>query len=156
MEHICGDLEAGIDGGIHVVRLLCQKHAQEEDWEFLEIDALNAFNEEKHTAMMWVVKFEWTSGVRFALNCYLHWAMLVIRAGDKTGHFLFSMEGMTQGDPLAMVAYGLGILLIICELQKSHPGVTKPWYADDSGAGSTFEGIWRNLDVLMVRGSPQV
>ena len=35
----------GVEGGIHAVRLLWQKHAQEEDWGFLLIDTRNAFNE---------------------------------------------------------------------------------------------------------------
>ena len=62
----------------------------------------------------------------------------MIRASDGTSHFLFSKEGVTQGDPLVMVAYGLVILPIIRELRKSHPGVTRPWYADDSGTDGTL------------------
>ena len=50
--------------------------------------------------------------------------MLVIRAGDGTGHFLFSKEEVIQVDPLVMVAYGLVILPLIRELQQVHPGVT--------------------------------
>ena len=57
------------------------------------------------------------------------------------GHFLHSKEGVTQGDPLAMIAYGLGILPLIWVLQTLHPGVTQPWCADDAGAGGNFSGI---------------
>ena len=59
--------------------------------------------------MLWAVRHEWTIGVRFTFKCYRHWATLVITAGDGMGHFLFSKEEVTQGDPLAMVEYGLGI-----------------------------------------------
>ena len=52
MEQLCGGLEAGIEGGIHAVRILWQQHPQEEDWGFLLIDARNVFNEENRTAMM--------------------------------------------------------------------------------------------------------
>ena len=62
----------------------------------------------------------------------------MIRAGDETGNLLYSKEGLTQGNPLLMVAYGLGILLLIQELQKDHPRVTQPWYADDAGSGGNF------------------
>ena len=62
---------------------------------------------------------------------------------------------MNQGYPLSIAAYGLGILPIIREFQKSHPGVTQPWYTDDAGAGGTFKGIRRHLDDLMSRAPPQ-
>ena len=40
------------------MRILCQQHAQEEDWGFLLITALNEFNEEKCTAMLWALRHE--------------------------------------------------------------------------------------------------
>ena len=69
-------------------------------------------------------------GAQFSFNCCHHWATLVIRTGDGAGHFLYSKEEVTQGDPLAMVEYGLGILPLIYELRTDHPSVTQPWYAD--------------------------
>ena len=38
--------------GIHAVRLLWQHQAQEEDWGFLLIDALNELNDKNRTAML--------------------------------------------------------------------------------------------------------
>ena len=88
--------------------------------------------------MLWTVRHKWPSGARFSFNYYRHSATLVIRAGYGTGHFLYSKEVVTQGDPLAMVAYGMGTLPLIRELRKAHPGVTHPWYADDADVGGTF------------------
>ena len=51
---------------------------------------------------------------------------------------MHSKEGVTQGDPLAMIAYGIGVLPLIRKLRESHPCVTQPWYDDDAGAGGTF------------------
>ena len=48
-EQLLGGLEAGIEGLIHMVRLLWQKNAQEEDLWFLLIDTRNAFNYENRT-----------------------------------------------------------------------------------------------------------
>ena len=62
---------------------------------------------------------------------------MVIRASEGIGHFLFSKEGVTHGYPLKMVAYVMGILPLIHEMQQSHPGVAHPWYANDAGAGGT-------------------
>ena len=113
------------------------------------------FDEESSTAMLWKVRFEWHSGARFIFNCYRHWATLVIRSVDGTGQLIFSTEGVTQGYPMAMVAYGMRILPLIRELRESHPGINQPWYVDDAGEGVNIEGIQRHLDDLMVRGTPR-
>ena len=67
------------------------------------------------------------------------------------GHFLHSKEGATQGDPIAMITYGMGTPPLIRDLQTAYPGINQPWYADDSEAGGTFDVIRRHLDDLMVR-----
>ena len=100
------------------------------------------------------MQHKWPSGARFALNCYLHWATLVIRAGDRTGHLLYSKEGVTQGYSLEIVSYGLGILNLVRELRIDHLSTTQPWYADDAWAGGTFEGIRHHLDKMIVQGPP--
>ena len=133
---LAGGLEAGIEGAIHVMRVLWEDHKKEEDWGFLLIDACNAFNEENRTAMLWAVRNEWPSGAQFTFNCYRHWAMLVVRdIGDGSCHFLHSKYGVTQGDPLAMITYGIGVLPLIQELRDAHSRVTQLWYADYAGAG---------------------
>ena len=61
--------------------------------------------------MFWAVRHEWPSGVQFMFNCYRHWSTLVVQEkGDRSGHLLHSKKGVTQGDPLAMIAYGISIL----------------------------------------------
>jgi hypothetical protein len=104
---------------------------------FLLVDAANAFNELNRTAMLWTIRHEWPSGARFASNCYRHWATLVIRGKGGTVVLIFSKEGVTQGDPLSMFGYGIGILPLICKLTLEFPAVKQPWYyADDAGAGA--------------------
>ena len=84
----------------------------------------NAFNEENFTVMLQAVKHEWSSDARFAFNCYRHWATLMIRVGDKTGHFLHSKEGVTHGYTLSIIPYGLGIIYLIQDLRIAYPRVT--------------------------------
>ena len=108
------------------MRLLWQQHAHEEDWAFLLIDTRNALNEYNHTAMLRAVLHKGPSSVRFTFNCHRHWDALVIRAGDTTGHFLHIKKGVTQGDPLAMISYGLGILPLIRDLRAAQPRFTQP------------------------------
>ena len=63
------------------------------------------------------VRHEWPSGAQFNFNCYRHWATLVV--GDTeggSGHFLHSKEVLTQGEPLVMITYVIGVLPLIREL----------------------------------------
>ena len=72
--------------------------------------------------MIWAVRHEFPSGAQFTFHYYRHWAILMVRDnGDESGHFLHSKEGVTQGDPLAMITYDIGFLPLIRELQDSHP-----------------------------------
>ena len=60
--------------------------------------------------MLWAVWNEWPSSAQFTFKCYCHWSTLVIQdMRDGTGQFLHSKEGVTQGDPLVMIAYGIGV-----------------------------------------------
>ena len=92
-------------------------------------------------------------GAQFTFNCYRHWATLVVRnTSDGSGHLLHSKDGVTQGDPLAMIAYGIGILPLIRYLRRYHPCVTQAWYADDAGAGGGFGDIMDHFRDLQLRG----
>ena len=51
-----------------------------------------------------------------------------------------------------MIAYDIGVLPLIRELRNAHPRVTHPWYADDTGAGGTFQQIMELFRDLQARG----
>ena len=57
-----------------------------------------------------------------------------------------STEGTTQGDPLAMAMYGIGIIPLIEFLQKLN--VTQKWYADDGSAAGDLKSLREILDNL--------
>jgi hypothetical protein len=142
IDQLCAGLEAGIEGGIHAINQLWREFAGHEDWGFLLVDAKNAFNELNRIVMLWTIWHEWPSCAKFAFNCYRHFVVLVIRSQDgKSTAFIFSKEGVTQGDALAMAAYGVGLLPLIRRLKKEFPNVKQPWYADDAGAGGSFQDL---------------
>ena len=78
--------------------------------------------------------------------------MLVICNLGGMGNFLHRKQGVTQGDPLSMILYGIGILPLIRKIREEHPLVTKTWYANDAGARGSFGDILRQLEDLMERG----
>ncbi len=87
----------------------------------LLVDAMNGFNELGRRAMLWTVRHRWAAGARFAFNCYRHSAQLILRRKGQTGYTLLSREGVTQGDPLSMVLYGLALLPLAATLRQAHP-----------------------------------
>ena len=77
---------------------------------------------------------------------------MVRNTEDESGHFLHSKEGVTKGESLTMIAYGIGVLLLIRDLRRDHPHVTQPWYADDAGAGGSFEAVMSHFRDLQLKG----
>ena len=77
---------------------------------------------------------------------------MVRNTEDGSGHFLHSKEGVTQGGPLAMIAYGIGVLPLIRVLRRDHPQVMQPWYTADAGAGGNFEAVMAHFRDLQLKG----
>ena len=88
----------------------------------------NGFNEINRIGMLWKVLHLWLSGARFVLNCYCHWSLLDLQNGNGAASYLHIREGVTKGEPLAMFAYSMGILLLIKQLKPYFSDVTQPWY----------------------------
>jgi hypothetical protein len=144
IDQLCAGLEAGIEGGIHAINHLWKEHEEDNDWGFLLVDAKNTFNEMNRVAMLWVIWHKWPSCARFAFNCYQHFAVLAIRSQDgRSTAFIYSQDGVTQGDALVMAAYGMGLLSLIRRLKEEFPMVRQPWYTDDAGAGGKFQDLRR-------------
>ena len=77
----------------------------------------------------------------------------MISSGDGyEGHWMMSMEGVTQGDPLSMILYGLGMLPLTIKLKNAVPECIQPWYVEDVGAGVEFEDIENFLKLLQLWG----
>jgi hypothetical protein len=123
------------------MQALWDLHEMEEKWGFFLIDASNAFNEKNWIEMLWAVRHVWLSGAQFVFNCYKHWAVFELRGNTGQVIFIFSKEGVTQGDPLSMFAYRIGIMPLIRQLKAEFPQVEQPWYADNAAAGAKFEAI---------------
>ena len=100
---------------------------------FLPIDAWNAFNEVNLVEIIWDVLHEFPRGA----------VTIVVRdTEDRSGHFFHIKEGVTPGDPLSMITYGIGFLPLIRDILDAPPRVTKPWYTDESGTGGNLGTSW--------------
>ena len=116
------------------------------------VDARNGFNELSHLAMLSTVQHRWPAGARFSLNCYKHWAQLLLPQPMEPPVTILSREGVTQGDPLSMVLYGITLAPLAEDLRAVDLGLLSPFYADDTA----FDGLARRsaqlLKLLMRRG----
>ena len=59
------------------------------------VDAPNGFNKLSLLAMLWAVQHRWPAGERFAFNCYLHWAQLLLHNPGEPPVTILSREGVT-------------------------------------------------------------
>ena len=112
-DQLCFGLKAVIYGTMHVVQSICDANASTEDLGFLLLDVKNVFNEINRIGMLWMVCHLCPSEARFVLNCYRHWSFIVLWNGNGTVRFMHGREGVMQGDPLSMVAYSIGVILLI-------------------------------------------
>ena len=55
---------------------------------------------------------------------------------------------MTQGVPLTMVSYGIGVLLLIKQLKPSYPCVAHPWYDDNDRARGALDNLESCFNLL--------
>ena len=95
------------------------------------VDARNGFNKMSLLEMMLTVRHRWPAGARFAFNRYRNWAQLLLRQlGDPTVTIL-SREGVTEGEPLSMVLYGITLVPLAEELRAADPGLLSPFYKND-------------------------
>ena len=77
-------------------------------------------------------------------NIYGHLELALFLIYIVTGHFSYFGIGLGRpifctlervcfrGGAIAMIAYGVCILLIIKKLKTEFPGFTQPWYADNA------------------------
>ena len=65
--------------------------------------------------------------------------------------YLYSMEGVTQGDPLSMFLYAIGTLPLIRSL-KTDCSCTQIWYADDASACGSLFDLHHWFELLLSQG----
>ena len=113
-DQICSGLKSGIEASIHSFTEIFNSKAHT-GWGLLLNDAVNGFNLVNRPAALWNARVLWSRCSKFLFNSYRGYALLII-AGSKES--LLSREGVTQGDPLAMLFYGLAILPLARKLKQ--------------------------------------
>ena len=148
-DQLCSGLKSGIEAGIHAIKTLFNDHS-EEGWGLLLIDAANAFNSISRPMALWNARILWPRCSRFLSNSYSGFALLIIRGSEV---MLFSREGVTQGDPLAMQFYAIGVMPLVRLLKEPQPSRwVQNWFADDSACIAALKHLKEWLKILLAEG----
>ena len=135
---VCAGHQAGGEAAVHAIREI---YEEEECEAVLLVDATNAFNTLHRKTTIHNIKIKCPSFATYIENTYKQPADLFIMGqGEETGHSLKSREGTTQGDPVAMAMYSIGLTPLQNETNLENTGVRQVAYADDlTGAGKVSD-----------------
>ena len=139
---VCAGHEAGCEAAIHAMQEI---FADEETEGVLLVDAKNAFNSLNRGVALHNCRVLCPSLAPILINMYRNNADLFV-----AGVSIASQEGTTQGDPLAMAMYALGILPLIRAVATQ--GAKQVWYADDATASGQLTNIRNWWDQLTTDG----
>lgn len=131
---LCTGMKAGCEAAAHAMKDIFD---EEETDAVLFVDASNAFNSMNRHALLHNIQYLCPPMAKYVRNCYTIPSRLFIGEGKE----ILSSEGTTQGDPLAMPAYGIGILPLLIMIKHDDPALKHLAYADDIGAGSRLHNL---------------
>ena len=135
---LCAGHECGIEAAIHAMKSVFD---DDETEGLLLADATNAFNCLNREVYLRNIQHICPALSSIAINTYRQPARLIVG-----GEVILSSEGTTQGDPIAMPLYALGVLPLLKLVTTA--GTVQAWFADDSGAGGKLAPLrswWSSL-----------
>ena len=136
---LCAGQDSGCEAAVHTIRHL---YSDPNIDGLLLVDASNAFNSLNREVALRNILHLCPSFGRVLVNTYRVGVNMYIG-----GESIKSVEGTTQGDPMAMAMYAIGMLPLI---RSSNP-IQQVWYADDGSAGGSLSGLldwWHHLTDL--------
>ena len=108
---LCAGLPGGCEAAVHAMSSIFQ----EEDTDaILLVDAENAFNSLNRNVLLHNIQYICPPVSTYVRNCYKIPSRLFITGGSE----IQSKEGTTQGDPLAMPVYAIGITPLLATLKE--------------------------------------
>ena len=125
----CAGLNGGCEAAVH-----CMSMVFELNETSLFVDATNAFNSLNRATTLINLPNICPALAPILINTYRDPVSLFVN-----GETLTSKEGTTQGDPLGMAMYAIGIQPLIKHLESFN--TQQIWYADDSTAGGNLENL---------------
>ena len=129
---LCAGQDAGNKAAVHAMREIYGDASTE---AVLLVDASNAFNNLNCQVALRNIQTLCPSLATILINTYREDVPLFI-----DNRCILSSEGTTQGDPLAMAMYSVGVTPLINDLQGSR--ARQVWFADDATTGGSLIGLY--------------
>ena len=131
---MCGR-SSGSEGAIHAMRKMFSNERTE---AMILVDAANAFNNLNREALIHNIKYVCPEIAIYVVNCYTNPARLFV-------------IGTTQGDPLGMAIYALGVTpmlnILLLGIGDKHNRMVA--FADDISAAGTLNALKQWWDQLL-------
>ena len=116
------------------------------------VDATNAFNSLNRKATIHNIKIKCPSLAQYVENTYKDPTNLyIVTKTNRQGATIQSAEGTTQGDPIAMAMYALGLSALQSMIKHEITDIKHVAYADDlTGAGKIdkIKSWWDLIEAL--------
>ena len=139
---LCAGQNAGCEAAIHALNSLYLDDSTE---AILLVDATNAFNSLNRQVALKNISLNCPAIFPILANTYRQPSALFVG-----GDILWSCEGTTQGDPLAMAMYALATIPLITKIHTD--STSQVWYADDASGGGKLSSIKAWWDSLTTHG----
>ena len=136
---LCAGHTSGCEAAVHAMSDIFD---EEENDGLLLIDASNAFNAMNRSVLLHNIGYICPPMAMYVRNCYRRPSRLFIAGGGEVA----SSEGTTQGDPVAMSAYGVGITPLFEMCRKDPPSVKQASFADDLIGGRKLIALQKCWD----------
>ena len=136
---LCAGQPAGSEATVHArAKVFSSLDAQ----AVVLVDASNAFNSLNRQQTLRNIPVLCPSLAYVVVNFYRAAAPLFVG-----GEEIYSREGTTQGDPLAMAIFAIAVRPLIDRLMMAQE--TQLWFADDAASGGKLQALRRWWDALL-------
>ena len=140
---LCAGQTAGSEAAIHAMSQIFDDAGSD---AVLLVDARNAFNCLNRRTALHNIRVLCPAIAPYLINTYRRNAALFVG-----GDVLQSMEGTTQGDPLAMAMYAIAIRPLIDRIAVTN--TFQVWFADDAARGGKVQCFRKWWDLLQRYGT---
>ena len=137
---LCAGQQGGSEASVHAMTDIFDEESTD---ALLLVDATNAFNCLNRNVLLNNIKYLCPPMATYVTNCYSMSSRLFVTGGFE----ISSSEGTTQGDPLAMPIYAIGITPLLCAIiptvhdNPSNINVRHAAFADDIGGAGSLEAL---------------